>query len=63
VDPALGAPHPGQHRRHTHYDDDKLREVCIKDQRFLVTFEQGAYPHSDAGVEVRRILHLLAIAR
>jgi hypothetical protein len=43
----------------THYDDDKLREVCLEDQRFLVTPERGAYPHTDAGVEVRRIFHLL----
>jgi hypothetical protein len=43
----------------THYNDEKLREVCLKDQRFLATPKRGAYPHSDAGVEVRRILHLL----
>ena len=43
----------------THYDDDKLRKVCLEDQRFLVTPKRGAYPHTDAGVEVRRIFHLL----
>lgn len=42
-----------------HYYDDELREVCLKDQRFLVTPKRGAYPHTDAGVEVRRIFHLL----
>ena len=43
----------------THYDDDELREACLKDERFLVTPKRGAYPHTDAGVEVRRIFHLL----
>ena len=43
----------------THYDDDELREACLKDKRFLVTPRRGAYPHTDAGVEVRRIFHLL----
>jgi hypothetical protein len=44
----------------THYDDDELRtEICLKDKRFLVTPKRGAYPHTDAGVEVRRIFHLL----
>ncbi len=43
----------------THYDDDELREACLKDKRFLVTPKRGAYPHTDEGVEVRRIFHLL----
>ena len=43
----------------THYDDDELRKACLKDERFLVTPKRGAYPHTDAGVEVRRIFHLL----
>ena len=43
----------------TNYDDDELREACLKDERFLVTPKRGAYPHTDAGVEVRRIFHLL----
>ena len=44
----------------THYDDDELREACLKDKRFLVTPKRGAYPHTDAGVEVRRVFHLLS---
>ncbi|MDP8949031.1 MAG: transposase [Actinomycetota bacterium] len=44
----------------THYDDNDLREACLQqDGRFLVTPRRGAYPHTDAGVEVRRIFHLL----
>jgi hypothetical protein len=43
----------------THYVDDELREACLKDGRFLVTPKRGAYPHTDPGVEVRRIFHLL----
>jgi Transposase DDE domain len=43
----------------THYDDDELRKACLKDERFLVTPKRRAYPHTDAGVEVRRIFHLL----
>ena len=43
----------------THYDDDELREACLKDGRFLVTPKRGPYPHTDPGVEVRRIFHLL----
>ena len=42
-----------------HYDDKNLREACLQDQRFLVTSKRGAYPHTDAGVELRRIFHLL----
>jgi hypothetical protein len=43
----------------THYDDNDLRETCLQDGRFLITPRRGAYPHTDAGVEVRRIFHLL----
>ena len=43
----------------THYDDSELREACLKDARFLVSSRRGAYPHTDEGVEVRRIFHLL----
>ncbi len=42
-----------------HYDDNDLREACLQDERFLVTPRRGAYPHTDPGVEVRRIFHLL----
>jgi hypothetical protein len=43
----------------THYDDKDLKDSCILDGRFLITPKRGPYPHTDAGVEVRRIFHLL----
>jgi hypothetical protein len=43
----------------THYEAKDLREACIEEGRFLVTPKRGAYPHTDSGVEVRRIFHLL----
>lgn len=43
----------------THYNAENVREKCERTQRFLVTSKRGAYPHTDAGVEVRRIFHKL----
>jgi plasmid stabilization system protein ParE len=43
----------------THYDAQNVRESCAKSERFLVTSKRGAYPHTDSGVEVRRIFHEL----
>jgi hypothetical protein len=43
----------------THYDDNEIRETCLRDGRFLVTPKRGPYPHTDPGVEVRRTFHLL----
>ena len=43
----------------THYDDKDLKESCLLDGRFLITPRRGAYPHTDLGVEVRRIFRLL----
>jgi hypothetical protein len=43
----------------THYDAENVREKCEQTERFLVTSKRGAYPHTDAGVEVRRIFHKL----
>lgn len=43
----------------THYDAEDVREECERTGRFLVTSKRGAYPHTDAGVEVRRIFHKL----
>ena len=43
----------------THYDAQNVREKCEQTERFLVTSKRGAYPHTDAGVEVRRIFHKL----
>lgn len=42
-----------------HYDAEELKERCLKGGRFMVSPRRGAYPHTDAGVEVRRIFHLL----
>ena len=42
-----------------HYNAPNVREVCQRTKRLLVTTEYGAYPHTDAGVEVRRIFHKL----
>ncbi len=43
----------------THYDAQNVREKCEQTERFLVTSKRGAYPHTDDGVEVRRIFHKL----
>jgi len=42
-----------------HYNAPKMRQVCERDDRILVTPRYGAYPHTDVGVEVRRIFHRL----
>jgi hypothetical protein len=42
-----------------HYNAPNVREACQSTERFLVTTERGAYPHTDDGVEVRRIFHKL----
>jgi Transposase DDE domain len=45
-----------------HYNAQNVREACCEsteEERFLVTSKRGAYPHTDAGVEVRRIFHKL----
>ncbi len=43
----------------THYNAENVREACSKTGRFLVASKRGAYPHTDDGVEVRRIFHKL----
>jgi hypothetical protein len=42
-----------------HYNDVELRAQCEEDERCLVTTQTGRYPHTDDGVEVRRIFHKL----
>jgi hypothetical protein len=42
-----------------HYNDPELRQLCDAAGRFLVTTRRGPYPHTDGGVEVRRIFHKL----
>jgi len=40
-----------------HYRDPALEDLCARRGCVLVTPAGGPYPHTDAGVEVRRILH------
>jgi Transposase DDE domain len=42
-----------------HYNTPELREQCEEDGRILITSQYGRYPHTDDGVEVRRIFHKL----
>jgi hypothetical protein len=43
----------------TSYDDPALRAACAQTDRVLITSRRGAYPHTDAGTEVRRLFHQL----
>jgi len=43
----------------THYNDPAVRDHCSRTDRFLVATRRGAYPHTDDGVEVRRVFHKL----
>ena len=45
-----------------HYNAPNVRQVCEQDGRILVVSQYGAYPHTDAGVEVRRVFHKLRSA-
>jgi Transposase DDE domain len=42
-----------------HYNVPALRSQCDQQDRLLVTTRYGRYPHTDDGVEVRRIFHKL----
>jgi hypothetical protein len=42
-----------------HYAAPDVRRVCRGAARVLVTPRRGPYPHTDAGVEVRRVFHAL----
>jgi hypothetical protein len=42
-----------------HYNTPELRVLCEQDDRLLVASRYGRYPHTDDGVEVRRIFHKL----
>jgi hypothetical protein len=42
-----------------HYNAPNVREVCEQTDRLLVTTHYGPYPHTDPGVEVRRLFHKL----
>src|SRR4051794_33645309 len=43
----------------THYNDPAVRDHCTTADRLLVATRRGRYPHTDDGVEVRRIFHTL----
>jgi hypothetical protein len=44
----------------THYNAKNVRRACLAREMFLVASgRRGPYPHTEAGVEVRRILHRL----
>jgi len=42
-----------------HYNAPNVREACEHTGRILDTTRYGTYPHTDSGVEVRRIFHKL----
>jgi hypothetical protein len=42
-----------------HYNTPDLRAECSRHNRELVATRRGAYPHTDGGVEVRRLFHNL----
>ena len=42
-----------------HYNAPNVREACESMGRSLISTRYGAYPHTDCGVEVRRIFHKL----
>lgn len=43
----------------TSYQDPALHQECAAADRFLVATRRGRYPHTDDGVEVRRVFHEL----
>jgi hypothetical protein len=43
----------------TAYNDPDLHQRCAAEERTLVTPHRGRYPHTDDGVEVRRLFHQL----
>jgi hypothetical protein len=43
----------------TTYQDPALHDACATAGRLLVATRRGAYPHTDDGVEVRRVFHKL----
>jgi hypothetical protein len=43
----------------TNYQDPALHQECATANRLLVATRRGRYPHTDDGVEVRRVFHKL----
>lgn len=42
-----------------HYNDPAVRALCAEQGQTVVATRRGAYPHTDDGVEVRRVFHEL----
>jgi hypothetical protein len=42
-----------------HYNTPDLHETCDQANQLLVATQYGQYPHTDDGVEVRRVFHKL----
>jgi hypothetical protein len=42
-----------------HFNAPNVREAWEDGERIWVTYQYGAYPHTGAGVEVRRVFHKL----
>ena len=42
-----------------HYNAPNVRAACEAEDRVLIASRYGRYPHSDGGVEVRRVFHKL----
>jgi hypothetical protein len=42
-----------------HYNAPEVWDACARAEQILVTSHYGRYPHTDDGVEVRRVLHKL----
>ncbi len=42
-----------------HYNDPVIRAACAEADRVVVATRRGPYPHTDAGVGVRRVFHEL----
>ena len=42
-----------------HYNDPAIRTACEERDQVVVATKRGAYPHTDDGVEVRRVFHSL----
>ena len=45
-----------------HYNVPEVRVACDQADRTLVALRYGGYPHTDDGVEVRRVFHKLRSA-
>ena len=40
-----------------HYNAPNVHDICERADRILITTRYGPYPHTDEGVEVRRVFH------